>query len=155
MGGKFASETAETVTDCSHHIAQFCLVVSVDCAVVVALLGRMSFVVRALGRSVMRCAQGAYRLSFSCNRLTRRTSHTAAHRCNCFHTLRAVTQAFRPQLVNSALLPAVVPQCSWQDIGAVRFDSTKRKRAKKMNKHKYQKMKKRVRNLNAKNVVGK
>lgn len=38
--------------------------------------------------------------------------------------------------------------------GAVRWDSTKRKRAKKMNKHKYQKMKKRLRNLQAKNVKG-
>ncbi len=37
----------------------------------------------------------------------------------------------------------------------VRWDSTKRKRAKKMNKHKYQKLKKKLRNLTAKNVRGK
>ena len=40
------------------------------------------------------------------------------------------------------------------DIGAVRHDSTKRKRAKKMNKHKYQKMMKKMRNLTAKNIKG-
>jgi hypothetical protein len=34
----------------------------------------------------------------------------------------------------------------------VRDISTKRRRAKKMNKHKYEKMKKRMRNLTAKNV---
>lgn len=40
-------------------------------------------------------------------------------------------------------------------LGAPRFDSTKRKRAKMMNKHKYKKLQKRLRNLTAKNVRGK
>ena len=37
---------------------------------------------------------------------------------------------------------------------SVRFDSTKRKRAKMMNKHKYEKLKKKRRSLMAKNVRG-
>ncbi len=36
--------------------------------------------------------------------------------------------------------------------GQVRWDSTKRKRARKMNKHKYQKLRKARRNLTAKNI---
>ena len=54
--------------------------------------------------------------------------------------------------LSSSLFAPLAP--TYTSIGSVRWDSTKRKRAKKMNRHKYQKMKKRMRNLTAKNIKG-
>ena len=53
-----------------------------------------------------------------------------------------------PRAAAAAALPAAAPGAG------ARFDSTKRKRAKMMNKHKYEKLKKRMRSLMAKNVRG-
>lgn len=70
----------------------------------------------------------------------------------CASALHTLSKSLYAPRVGQVSAPSIVSQAVIADIGAVRHDSTKRKRAKKMNKHKYQKMKKRMRNLNAKNV---
>jgi hypothetical protein len=82
----------------------------------------------------------------------------------------AAAHLVAPRLVNGALAASHSPvatagaaasggqlcaaSAGWGGLGSVRWDSTKRKRSKKMNKHKYEKWKKKMRNLTAKNVRG-
>ena len=84
--------------------------------------------------------------------------HSGAPARRAFHCL-ASSSAFAPRLARAVVVPAAAAQPSLLEAqpllalgGAVRWDSTKRKRAKKMNKHKLQKMRKRVKNLGAKNI---
>lgn len=105
----------------------------------------------AAGTSVAMCASHHITLPLPCPGIACRPFSSLAARTPPI-VPRSALKASSSGLVPSIVLPA--PGAPVSGFQPVRWISVKRRRVVKMNKHKYEKLKKRMRRLTAKNLKG-